>query len=192
MRQIAVTSMVAFLFLAPTAAFAHPQPHNWKTGDLTGTGGTACPGLSNAPYVESIQAIVWANKDLGTLGEIDGQFGTITRNAVQDYQSSHQLETDGCVGYNTWLKAQMGYHSCRECSGAIKHMSLLKTTGTTLKTDHWRYRDNNKPRFVKYIWSAVPCWHLMRAVNMLNDNKKIIKHDIDHDYSSGCTGAGEN
>jgi len=35
-------------------------------------------------------------------GEIDGQIGTKTRNAIKEFQKQNDLEVDGVVGRNTW------------------------------------------------------------------------------------------
>ena len=35
-------------------------------------------------------------------GEIDGQIGSKTRNAIKEFQKQNDLEVDGVVGRNTW------------------------------------------------------------------------------------------
>lgn len=41
------------------------------------------------------------------VGEIDGIFGTVTQNAVREFQSENGLEVDGIIGPNTWQKLSL-------------------------------------------------------------------------------------
>ncbi len=44
---------------------------------------------------------------LYNVGEIDGVFGTITQNAVKEFQSENDLQVDGIIGPQTWQKLSL-------------------------------------------------------------------------------------
>ena len=44
---------------------------------------------------------------LYTVGEIDGIFGTVTQNAVKQFQSENDLQVDGIIGPQTWQKLSL-------------------------------------------------------------------------------------
>ncbi|MGW1954051.1 DUF6777 domain-containing protein [Streptomyces sp. NPDC001920] len=61
---------------------------------------------SNGEAVTRLQRALTAA--LGKTVVVDGDFGTVTENAVRSYQSSRGLEPDGVVGPQTWTALQAG------------------------------------------------------------------------------------
>ena len=59
---------------------------------------------SKGEQVKALQRILYAmGYDLGSAG-VDGDFGTMTNDAVCSYQEKNELKVDGIVGQNTWTK----------------------------------------------------------------------------------------
>lgn len=75
---------------------------NWATNAPTvGTGYT-----TTGKFVSAIQINLWAAGYSGTVGTIDGQYGTNTKNALISFQKKYGLTADGIAGSKTWGKMQ--------------------------------------------------------------------------------------
>ena len=58
---------------------------------------------AQGPDVQRAQTIFVMMKTLGFEG-IDGAFGTVTKNAVTDFQEGEGLTADGVIGNDTWAR----------------------------------------------------------------------------------------
>jgi len=58
---------------------------------------------AQGPDVQRAQTIFVMMKTLGFEG-IDGAFGTVTKNAVVDFQENEGLAADGVIGNDTWAR----------------------------------------------------------------------------------------
>jgi peptidoglycan hydrolase-like protein with peptidoglycan-binding domain len=71
-------------------------------GSPSGTPAQATPLLHKGSAGD---LVAWAQEHLVSAGEsirIDGGFGTLTRNAVENFQGAHGLTVDGVIGPLTW------------------------------------------------------------------------------------------
>jgi len=72
-------------------------------------GDSWCTWGNEENLVSAVQSMLvegWRYADAGYSNDpsvqIDGAWGTMTRNAVKEFQGDHNLSQDGCVGPNTW------------------------------------------------------------------------------------------
>ncbi len=70
---------------------------------------------STGPYVTELQSTL--KTLLYYTGEIDGNFGTSTENAVKRFQTNNNLTPDGIVGRNTWSALSSLYSPLAICEG---------------------------------------------------------------------------
>lgn len=117
-----VVGMLATVMLAllasPWSAAAHTMTDNFSIGsELWGY----C-GYRNGGWTMAIQAGLKTHFiDVGTTGPwnngVDGAWGAKTDNGVKQWQSTHGLTADGCVGSQTWGNiSQNNYHRFYEGS----------------------------------------------------------------------------
>jgi hypothetical protein len=105
-----ITVLLAAAVLALTApagrAQVQPNPYwDWPDGPAVGY----C-GMRRGSDVGFWQTILWSSQRLIGGSSIDKIFGPQSHNATLGWQGSHMLVRDGCVGVNTWYRAQHGYH----------------------------------------------------------------------------------
>jgi peptidoglycan hydrolase-like protein with peptidoglycan-binding domain len=59
---------------------------------------------SSGPVVSALQNFLnVANPAASPALAVDGQYGPLTRRAVEAYQAAHTVPSDGIVGYKTWV-----------------------------------------------------------------------------------------
>ncbi|MFK4370743.1 zinc D-Ala-D-Ala carboxypeptidase [Paenibacillus sp. RC82] len=66
-------------------------------------------------YVRALQANLWAYGQQGTVGTIDGSFGSGVKSGLQNFQSAKGLTADGIAGSGTWNR--MNYNVSVEVPG---------------------------------------------------------------------------
>jgi GH25 family lysozyme M1 (1,4-beta-N-acetylmuramidase) len=71
-------------------------------GDYTPPPVRAWPLLQQGQTGRQVTTVQYLLKAHGATVNVDGDFGPTTRTAVVSFQSSHNLESDGIVGPNTW------------------------------------------------------------------------------------------
>lgn len=81
------------------------NPKTWTALLSAGSTPTIQNGSSGEPVLRLQRALTAA---LGSSVTIDGQFGDLTQQAVEEYQSSRDLDADGVVGGQTWEALQSG------------------------------------------------------------------------------------
>ena len=79
-----------------------PQGYHWRIYDGVGS----CAD-TNGHYVREWQLILFVGGNLSST-DVDGLWGPTTLSATKTWQARQGLTNDGCVGYNTWSKAQFG------------------------------------------------------------------------------------
>jgi hypothetical protein len=106
-KKLIVVILVCVLFIACTmvisfASVGHSAHAASKVVALTPVPG--CPPTiaygSSGTWVRELQ--IQLNAQEGAKLTIDGQFGSLTRQAVYKWQRSHNLSVDGIVGRHTW------------------------------------------------------------------------------------------
>ncbi|TKH46665.1 hypothetical protein C1I60_00500 [Paenibacillus terrae] len=65
--------------------------------------------------MRALQANLWAYGQQGTVGTIDGSFGSGVKSGLQNFQSSKGLTADGIAGSGTWNR--MNYNVSVEVPG---------------------------------------------------------------------------
>ena len=79
--------------------------------------------LSLKPSMREVQQ---ALKNAGFYqGTVDGKMGSMTKNAVKEFQRIHGLKADGVVGKQTWAKLH-SYASLSENNGEANAAEVLK------------------------------------------------------------------
>ncbi|NJL45967.1 MAG: peptidoglycan-binding protein [Leptolyngbyaceae cyanobacterium SM2_3_12] len=89
----------------PTVAVAVATPTS--TGSGGGVAPSTLPNLRLGNQGEAVKTLQTRLKALAFYpGAIDGIFGPLTQQAVQDFQQAEQLRVDGLVGPQTWQRLQ--------------------------------------------------------------------------------------
>ena len=101
--------------------------------------------------VKEIQERLYDLKYLSSSSYVTGYFGTITQEAVKDFQSTNSLSSDGIVGYNTYKKLFS--------SSAIKNSTSSSTgsegaTGSGSASDIVKVAKSLKDQGYIYVWGG--------------------------------------
>lgn len=155
-RRLALAPVIAVLLLAvlAPAASASLQPYEWRDGDLTGS---CTNGWKSGGYVWSVQSILYA-EGLLSVSQVDGLWGPVTASAAKTWQSRHGLTADGCFGYNSWNKAQHGYHNINVGGETVRFYHLTQTGFTNPFRHRYEEKNRNNGRLVAYTWGNGYCW----------------------------------
>jgi hypothetical protein len=99
----------------PVVAGPRAGPTDWGAyaNYISKKANVACgnpAGNSAGGPVVGWQAILWTANNLTSTSQIDGDFGATTDTATKNWQKGHGLNTDGCVGTQTWRTAEGGNH----------------------------------------------------------------------------------
>lgn len=113
MKEVILIGGFALAVYVLSTGFQKKQPVNGGNGSAGGNGNGN--GASGERYVMYSQLLSVGNQgtDVRTLqtimtnlgynpGTVDGIFGELTRQAVQRFQSTHNLAADGMVGQETY------------------------------------------------------------------------------------------
>lgn len=111
MKEVILIGGFALAVYLLSTGFQKKQPVNGSNGSTGGNG----KGASGEKYVMHSQLLSVGNQgaDVRTLqtiltnlgynpGTVDGIFGELTRQAVQRFQSTHNIAADGMVGQETY------------------------------------------------------------------------------------------
>jgi hypothetical protein len=120
---LAVVVSIAAL-TAPAYAGILEGPY-WSAGDEVGSCGDTHNG-----YVIAVQEFLQVSGAYS--GDVDDDFGSATKAAVEQYQSNHSLTVDGCVGPNTWTSLQT--------YPVYQATMTICSFGGGPEVDYWRYR----------------------------------------------------
>ncbi len=80
---------------------------------------------STGPYVTEVQTVLTSL--LYYTGQIDGNFGTSTQNAVKRFQTNNRLTPDGIVGRDTWSALSTLYEPLADCNGETPDDHIVYT-----------------------------------------------------------------
>jgi len=111
------------------------------------TGSTAVPAAAigpvlslgaNGPDVERLQSRL---RELGfQVGDVDGDFGKLTKSALVAFQAEHELVIDGIAGPRTWdVLAQAGKRDLGDRQ-ALTAADLAASGSKTIKVTRWAKR----------------------------------------------------
>jgi zinc D-Ala-D-Ala carboxypeptidase len=115
--------LIGSLMVAGVASAAANDFSGFPTLSSGATGG----------YVRALQANLYAFGQSGTVGTIDGSFGTATTTAVKNFQTGEGLTSDGVMGSASWSK-----------------MSYYTTVAITDK-EFWLWTDKSTTYWVDYL-----------------------------------------
>lgn len=108
---------------------------------------------SSGGYVRALQSNLWAYGYQGTVGSIDGSFGSGVTSAVKSFQTKFGLSSDGSVGPATWNR--MSYNVITEATDFIFYLDTPYSStywvnywhpssgNTSTLTYEVRYKSNN-------------------------------------------------
>lgn len=107
----------------------------------------------------SVQSILYASGLLSASG-VDGIWGPVTESAARTWQSRHGLTADGCWGFNTWSRAQSGYHNVSIGGEVVRFNHMTLTSQSNPNDVRWRYEEGNlsNGRRVNYKFHVGLCW----------------------------------
>jgi hypothetical protein len=108
---VGLAAVALVVGIGGSPASAHPLPAAWRNIGHEICTGTGCISVGNA--VALWQSILWANGKLSNVGQIDSQFGPMTRAATIDWQNDVRYDwngvrllADGRAGPRSWFAAQ--------------------------------------------------------------------------------------
>ncbi|MNC52076.1 Zinc D-Ala-D-Ala carboxypeptidase precursor [compost metagenome] len=101
---------------------------------------------SSGGYVRALQANLWCYGQSGSVGTIDGSFGSGTKTGLMSFQSSKGLSADGVAGSATWNT--MNYSVTVEIPNT--YFYLWTADSTTYWADYTTSSSNHLTYNVKY------------------------------------------
>lgn len=134
--------------VAPASAASATGSGTWGyTNYAVGKAGECGSAYSSGVGVTGWQANMWAAHEYTSKSSIDGAFGPDTKAKTQHWQKTRSLTADGCVGYDTWVKAE----------------NESDYMGSNSSTRSWKYRPVNHDEVVP--WSDFFLCHYVSFVN---------------------------
>ena len=114
--------------MARTTAWpAEPLPTSVLTVPAAGKPSTAATSTVAVSGQRSKKEIQEALKNAGFYqGAVDGKMGSITREAIREFQRVHGLTDDGVVGKQTWAKLRPYTDLSASESGELSAAEVLK------------------------------------------------------------------
>jgi len=106
-------------------------------------GGDLCVGCANSGNTDLV--VMWQSilvaEGFMTISQIDGQFGTATKNATINWQNRFALSDDGRVGADSWSSAD---DRLRDVEGGVYYDAVVGTGRVTFSRpiDGGNYRLN--------------------------------------------------